>query len=86
MPLDVIFGWIASSLCTLILVPQIHKAVQTRHTNDVSMFMLILSVSGNGFWAAHAFLTDNMPLLVGASLIAVMSIALIFLKYLYDTK
>jgi uncharacterized protein with PQ loop repeat len=86
MPLDVLFGWIASGLCTLILVPQIFKAVQTRHTNDVSMFMLLLSVSGNGFWAAHALLTDNMPLLVGASLISVMSIALIFLKYLYDTK
>ncbi|MBE9568680.1 MAG: hypothetical protein IMF14_08285, partial [Proteobacteria bacterium] len=67
-------------------VPQIFKALQTRHTNDVSMFMLILSVSGNGFWAAHALLTENIPLLVGASLISLMSIALIFLKYLYDTK
>jgi len=55
------FGWIASSLCTLILVPQIIKALQTKHTDDLSMSMLVLSVSGNAFWAAHASLTQNIP-------------------------
>jgi len=86
MSLDVVFGWIASSLCTLILVPQIFKAIQTRHTDDVSMFMLILSVSGNAFWAAHATLTQNIPLIVGAGLISVMSIVLIIFKYMFDKK
>lgn len=84
MTIEVIFGWAASVLCTLILVPQIIKALKTRHTNDVSMLMLVLSVSGNAFWAAHAALTQNVPLLFGASLIAIMSILLIFFKYKFD--
>ena len=86
MPLEVLFGWSASFLCTLILVPQIYKAIQTRHTDDVSMSMLIISVAGNGFWVAHASMTQNVPLIVGAGLISAMSIALIILKYIYDTK
>ncbi len=86
MPLEVLFGWSASFLCTLILVPQIYKAIQTRHTDDVSMSMLIISVAGNGFWVAHASMTQNIPLIVGAGLISSMSIALIILKYIYDTK
>ncbi len=86
MALEVLFGWIASSLCTLILVPQIIKALQTRHTDDVSMFMLILSVAGNAFWAAHAVMTQNTPLIVGAGLISIMSIILIVFKYLFDSK
>ncbi|RKZ63498.1 MAG: hypothetical protein DRQ44_10040 [Gammaproteobacteria bacterium] len=86
MPLEVIFGWVASSLCTLILVPQILKALKTRHTDDISMLMLLLSVGGNGFWAAHASITQNIPLLVGASFISLMSIMLIIFKYKYDTK
>lgn len=86
MALEVLFGWMASILCTLLLVPQIIKALQTRHTDDVSMFMLILSVSGNAFWAAHAVMTQNTPLIVGASLISIMSIILIVFKYLFDTK
>ncbi len=86
MPIEVLFGWAASFLCTLILVPQILKALKTRHTDDVSMSMLILSVAGNGFWVAHASITQNIPLIVGASLISCMSIALIIFKYIFDTK
>ncbi len=86
MQIEVVFGWTASFLCTLILVPQIFKAVQTKHTDDVSMSMLIISVAGNGFWVAHASLTQNIPLIVGAGLISFMSIALIIFKYMYDTK
>ena len=86
MALSVLFGWIASTLCTLILVPQIIKALKTRHTDDVSMFMLLLSVAGNGFWVAHASLTGNTPLIVGAGLICAMSVLLIVLKYMYDSR
>ncbi len=86
MPLEVLFGWMASFFCTLILLPQIIKALKTRHTDDVSMFMLVLSVTGNGFWIAHASMTQNIPLLVGASFISLMSIMLIIFKYKYDTK
>lgn len=86
MQIEVLFGWTASFLCTLILVPQIFKALQTKHTNDVSMSMLVISVAGNGFWVAHASLTQNIPLLVGAGLISCMSVLLIVFKHMYDTK
>lgn len=86
MPLEVLFGWTASFLCTLILVPQILKALKTRHTDDVSMYMLIISVAGNAFWVAHASMTQNIPLIVGAGLISCMSVVLIIFKYMYDTK
>ena len=86
MALEVLFGWMASFLCTLILVPQIIKTLKTRHTDDVSMYMLIISVAGNGFWVAHASITGNIPLIVGASLISAMSIMLIIFKIKFDTK
>ncbi len=86
MALEVLFGWIASFLCTLILVPQIIKTLKTRHTDDISMYMLIISVAGNAFWVAHASITENMPLLVGAGFISGMSILLIIFKFKFDTK
>jgi len=86
MPLEVLFGWTASFLCTLILVPQIFKAFKTRRTDDVSLYMLVISVVGNGFWVLHASMTQNIPLIVGASLISGMSVVLIIFKYMYDTK
>ncbi len=86
MPTEVLLGWMASLLCTLILVPQIIKALQTHHTDDLSMSMLVLSVGGNSFWVAHAIMTQNTPLMVGAGLISLMSITLIISKYMFDTK
>jgi MtN3 and saliva related transmembrane protein len=86
MPLEVLFGWTASFLTTLILVPQIFKAMMTKHTDDVSMYMLIISVAGNGFWVLHAVMTSNVPLIVGAGLISGMSLLLIIFKYMYDTR
>lgn len=86
MSIEVLFGWAASFLTTLILVPQIYKAAKTKHTDDVSMSMLVISVAGNGSWVVHALLTSNIPLIVGAGLISLMSITLIIFKYMYDTK
>ena len=86
MTLDVLFGWAASVLCTLLLIPQIYKAWTTRHTDDISMAMLLLSAAGNACWVVHALLTENMPLIVGTGLICLMSILLMGLKYRFDTR
>ena len=86
MIIEQILGWLAAFFCTIILVPQIIKALTTKQTNDVSMMMLVFSAIGNGFWGAHATMTENIPLQVGATLIMLMSFALIFYKYNNEKK
>ena len=86
MLLEEIFGWIASILTTLIFIPQIYKAFKTRLTNDISMLMIVLAVLGNAAWLAHASLTGNVPLIVCATLIIIMSITLIIFKYNNEKK
>lgn len=76
-----LYGWLASIFTTIIFLPQLVKAFQTKMTNDISMLMLFFSVVGNGFWFAHASLINNMPLLVCASLIILISFTLIIFKY-----
>jgi len=81
-----LFGWLASIFTTIIFIPQLIKAFTTRMTDDISMWMLILSVIGNGFWFAHASLTRNSPLLVCASLIILISVTLISFKYINERR
>ena len=81
MPLEEIFGWLAAVFTTLIFVPQLTKAFSTKMTRDISMLMIVLAVLGNSAWLAHALLTDNIPLIVCASLIIVMSFVLMAFKY-----
>jgi len=86
MPTHEIFGWIASVLTTLIFLPQLQKAFSTRQTNDISMLMLILAVMGNTAWLLHASLTNNVPLIVCATLIIIMSFVLIAFKYTNEKR
>lgn len=86
MDIAVLFGWLASTFTTLIFLPQLVKAVTSKMTHDISMWMLIFSVIGNGFWFMHASLTLNYPLVTCASLIILLSIALIIFKYINDRK
>jgi len=76
-----LFGWLASIFTTIIFLPQLIKAFKTKMTKDISMWMLIISIVGNGFWFAHASLTTNSPLLVCSSLIILICIILILFKY-----
>ena len=76
-----LYGWLASIFTTIIFLPQLIKAFKTKLTNDISMWMLILSVIGNSFWAAHASLISNLPLLVCATLIIIISVTLIVFKF-----
>lgn len=85
MSIEELFGWIASVLTTLIFVPQIVKALESRLTNDISMLMIMLAILGNSAWLIHASLTGNMPLIVCASLIILMSVFLMCFKY-YNEK
>ena len=85
MSIEELFGWIASVLTTLIFIPQIVKALESRLTNDISMLMIILAILGNSAWLIHASLTSNMPLIVCASLIILMSVFLMGFKY-YNEK
>lgn len=81
MMIEQVFGWLGAAFVTIILVPQIIKAFRTKHTTDLSMLMLIFSALGNGFWTAHAVLMQNIPLIVSASVIMLMSLILIVYKY-----
>lgn len=81
MTTEQIFGWLGAAFVTIILVPQIIKAFKTKHTTDLSMLMLVFSALGNAFCGIHAALTVNVPLLVCATVIMLMSFVLIIFKY-----
>jgi len=81
-----LFGWLASIFTTIIFLPQLIKALKTKMTVDISMWMLILSVIGNGFWFAHSSLTNNLPLRVCATLIIIITITLIVFKYINERE
>ncbi len=84
MALENVIGWLAAVFTTLIFVPQIIKAYRTKMTRDISMLMMVLAVIGNALWLVQSILISNIPLIVTASLIIVMSVVLMRFKYMNE--
>lgn len=86
MAIDEIAGWLAAIFTTLILVPQVIKAITTKKTRDVSMLMIVFTVLGNVGWLVQAIYTANRPLMVCATLIIILSFIMIIFKFNNDRR
>ena len=59
-----IFGWIATILFSLMLIPQIIKTIRTKNTTGVSFLLFLIYLIANIFAFAYAYLIYQDPLLI----------------------
>ncbi len=73
-------GFIAGTCTTLSLVPQVIKAVKTKETKDVSLFMFIILAIGLLFWIFYGVLIKEMPIILANLLSFFLTLTAILLK------
>lgn len=76
-----IFGWIATIIFSIMLVPQIIKTVKTQTTEGVSLSLFIMYLIGNIFAIIYAYLIWQPPLLL-KYLLAILTTLLYIYLYL----
>lgn len=86
MNLTEVIGYLATIVSTIILIPEILKALKTHHLNDVAWGMLILSTVSNGMWTLYGFYLNENPLIISSAMSLVMSLYLVYLKTIYNKK
>ena len=74
-------GWAASIITSMIFIPQLFKALRTKETKDISIWMLFLSLVANALWLLNGTLTQNHPLMASGGFIILVSVTLICFKY-----
>jgi len=79
-------GWAASIITSMIFIPQLFKALKSKQTQDISIWMLLLSLVANVLWLLNGSLTNNHPLMASGSFIILVSITLISFKYWNEKK
>ena len=75
-----VFGYIASVFATFAFAPQVIKTIKTKKTRDLSLFLLILSLSGNICWLINGYGTGNNPLIFSGLLISFLLMPLFYYK------
>jgi MtN3 and saliva related transmembrane protein len=81
-----IIGFTASVLSATTLIPEVIKAVRTRHLRDVAWGMLFLQFTSSWLWLIYGIRFYIGPLILSSSINVALSSALISLKLTFCKK
>lgn len=81
-----ILGWVATTLFSLMLVPQIIKTIKTKSTKGVSLLLFIIYLLGNTIAIIYAFMINQYPLIIKYNLAIITTIFYITIYMIYKFK
>ena len=77
-------GLLAGTLSIVAYIPQVWKTYITKHTIDLSMKWLVITVVSQLLWFVFGILSNMLPIILTSSLTCIMSSSLIIMKRKYD--
>jgi len=81
-----ILGLVAGICTSSSVIPQLVKSVQTKKAGDVSWFMFVVLLTGNGLWVYYGAAKNDIPIIATNIFSVSLNIAMLVLKFKYDNK
>jgi MtN3 and saliva related transmembrane protein len=78
-----ILGYLAGTLTTAALVPQVWRTFRTKDVSGISLRMYTIFTIGIAVWLAYGVLLDETPMLVANSVSLVLACAVLAMKLKY---
>ena len=78
-----ITGFMAGTLTTFSLVPQLVKAWKSKHTKDVSLGMFVTLCAGLVLWVLYGVSINSLPVIVTNIVSFTLGMIIILLKIRY---
>ncbi len=83
MALEQVLGYAAAACTTIAAIPQLVKAVRTKHTRDISLAYFLLLTLGVVLWESYGILTGDGPVIVANLLTLLVLLGVILAKLTY---
>lgn len=80
-----IFGWIGGILSNVYNIPQIYHTYKVKSSKDISKCSILFRMTSYIFYAIHAFIIKDPPLLYNTS-ISCLQLLIISFQYVYYGK
>ena len=77
-------GYIAAVCTTIAYVPQAVKVYKTKKTNDISIHMFILILTGVLFWLVYGIIIASVPMIIANTLTFLLSLYIFVMKIKLD--
>ena len=81
--LILVLGLVSACLTMFAFLPQLIKIIRTKHTKDLSLFMLIMLEVGISGWLAYGILISDPPIIVANSVSVTLLTIILILKIKY---
>ncbi|MGB4966388.1 MAG: SemiSWEET family transporter [Microgenomates group bacterium] len=81
-----IFGYLATSLNIVMLVPQVLQTWKTKKTKDLSFASLLLFSGASVLWLSYGLAKNALPVIIANTVLIVMNFILIAIKIRYPEK
>ena len=78
-----ILGLASACLTMFAFLPQLIKIIRTKHTKDLSLFMLIMLEVGISGWLAYGILISDPPIIVANAVSVTLLTITLILKIKY---
>ena len=79
-------GLLAGTLSIVAILPQVWKTYTTKHSKDLSMKWLVITIGSQLLWFTYGMLSNVLPVILTSSLTCVMTSSLIIMKRKYDNE
>lgn len=80
MEITPLLGNIAAFLTTASFLPQAIKTIKSKNTQQLSLPMYVLFVSGVFLWICYGFLNMQMPIIIGNIVTFILAGIILFYK------
>jgi MtN3 and saliva related transmembrane protein len=86
MDISQIFGWSATFLFSIMIIPQMIKTIKSKDTNGVSLLLFIIFLIANILALTYAIMISQSPLIVKYVIAIITTITYIIIFGIYHKR
>lgn len=86
MNLEQIFGWIATGLFSIMIIPQMVKTVRLKDTTGVSLILFIIYLIANIIALVYALMIEQPPLIIKYVIAIATTVIYLILFWVYRSR
>lgn len=83
MDIVAILGFVAGTLTTIALLPQVIKVWKLKETRDLSLLMYIILCIGVILWIVYGIMLSELPIIFANGVTLMLLLSILFLKLKY---
>lgn len=76
-------GHAGAFLSSITFIPQVYKAWQSKSVGDLSIAMMLIVFASTLVWLVYGIRLDLLPVIICNAIIAVLSLMLIYFKFIF---